>query len=78
MEHMLWKIAETVGLALILVALIATGVIHTIEYLRFVFAKMKEDGRDMQRKTGNARAIHPSRKTKVIDPSGKEDNQITR
>jgi isoprenylcysteine carboxyl methyltransferase (ICMT) family protein YpbQ len=43
MEHLLWKILETVGLLLFVVAMIATTLIHTIGYIRFMVGRLRAE-----------------------------------
>jgi hypothetical protein len=45
MEHLLWKILETVGLLLFVVGMIATALIHTIGYIRFMVARLRAEGK---------------------------------
>jgi hypothetical protein len=45
MEHLLWKILETVGLLLFVVGMIATALIHTIGYIKFMVGRLRAEGK---------------------------------
>ncbi len=43
--EMLWRIAETVGMVVFVVGMLATAIIHTIGYIRFQLAQLKAEGK---------------------------------
>jgi hypothetical protein len=45
MEHLLWKILETAGLLFFVVGMIATALIHTIGYIRFMVGRFRAEGK---------------------------------
>jgi isoprenylcysteine carboxyl methyltransferase (ICMT) family protein YpbQ len=57
MEHLLWKILETVGLLLFVVAMIATTLIHTIGYIRFMVGRLRAEDKAV----GGKNPLRPGR-----------------
>ena len=49
MEHLLWKILETFGLLLFVVGMIASALIHTIGYIRFMVGRLRAEGKSGRR-----------------------------